>query len=59
MDKDTTYWNTHKMVWDELLSEIDTEIVTKIYNNPNCHEGRLFSRRVNSEVEKRLQLQTD
>jgi len=59
MEKDTNYWSLHKETWDELLSELDNEVITKIYNNPNCAEGRLFSRKVEKEVKQRLLLQVD
>ena len=59
MEKDTNYWSLHKETWDELLSELDNEVITKIYNNPNCDEGRLFSRKVEKEVKQRLLLQVD
>ena len=59
MDKDNHYWNIHKQVWNELLAELDTDVVMKIYDKPNSSEGKLFSRRVDKEAEKRIQLQLD
>ena len=51
IEKDKYYWDKHKKVFNEMISELDTEIINRIYNNPNCHEGRLFQERVDREVE--------
>ena len=59
MEKDNHYWNIHKQVWNELLSELDTDVVMKIYDKPNSTEGKLFTRQVDKEVKNRLQLQAD
>ena len=54
MEKDNNYWSTHKEVFNDLISELDTEIINRIYNNPNCHEGRLFQKKVDRKVEELL-----
>ena len=54
IEKDNNYWNTHKEVFNDLISELDTEIINRIYNNPNCHEGRLFQKKVDRRVEELL-----
>jgi len=54
IEKNNSYWNEHKKVFNEMILELDTEIVNKIYNNPNCHEGRLFQKKVDRRVAELL-----
>lgn len=52
MEKNITYWNIHKRVFNEMLSELDTEIANKIFNNPNCYESKILQKRVDKRVEE-------
>jgi hypothetical protein len=54
MDKDYTYWNIHKEVYNTFLNELDNTIIDRIYKNPNCTEAKLLNNRVNKEIEERL-----
>lgn len=54
MDKDYTYWNIHKEVYNTFLNELDNTIIDRIYNHPNCTEAKLLNNRVNKEIEERL-----
>ena len=55
IDKDNNYWNKHKEVFNEMISELDTDIANKIYNNPKCQEANLFLKKVNKRVEELLE----
>ena len=55
MEKDSTYWNKHKEIFNKMISELDTEIANKICNNPNCQEGKLLQKRVDKKVEEALE----
>ncbi len=55
MDKDNRYWNIHKEVFNKFLNELDTEIVDKIYRNPNCVEAHLLNKKVEKEIQQIMQ----
>ena len=54
MEKDNTYWMLHKDTYNEMMAELDMDVVRKIYNNPNCTEGRLLQKRVDKELEDKM-----
>ena len=54
MDKDNKYWSIHKSIYMDMLNELDNEVVSRIYKNPNCAEARLLSKRVDKEVYSKL-----
>ena len=56
IDKDNNYWSKHKEVFNEMISELDTDIANKIYNNPKCQEAKLFLKKVDTRVQELLQL---
>ena len=55
IEKNNIYWSKHKEIFNEMIAELDMDIANKIYNNPNCHEGRLFLKKVDKRVEELLQ----
>ena len=55
MEKDNTYWSKHKEVFNDMISELDTEIANKIYSNPSCIEAKLFLKKVDKKVTELLE----
>ena len=55
IDKDNNYWSKHKEVFNEMISELDTDIANKIYSNPSCIEAKLFLKKVDAKVKELLE----
>ena len=59
MEKDNTYWTLHKETYNEMMADLHMDIVRKIYDNPNCTEGRLLQKQADKATEDKMkQLQT-
>jgi hypothetical protein len=58
MEKDNNYWILHKEIYNEMMADLDTDVIRKIYDNPNCTEARLLQKRVDRAIQdKTKQLQ--
>ena len=55
IEKDNNNWSKHKEIFNEMISELDIDIISKIYSNPNCQEGRLFQQQVDKRVKELLE----
>jgi len=54
--KDYKYWQSHKMVFEELFWELAPEVRQSIADNPYCREAKAFEKKLEKEVCERLQL---
>jgi|TARA_B100001971_G_C18153871_1_gene517385 hypothetical protein len=54
IEKDETYWAIHKVVFQEMYDDLDMSIKSIVVNSPVSREGEILKKRVDAEVEKRL-----
>mgnify|MGYP001165351426 FL=1 len=54
IEKDETYWAIHKVVFQEMYDDLDMSIKSIVVNSPASREGEILKKRVDAEVEKRL-----
>jgi hypothetical protein len=54
IEKDETYWAIHKVVFQEMYDDLDISIKSIVVNSPVSREGEILKKRVDAEVEKRL-----
>ena len=52
MIKDSSYYNKHKVVYDEELQKLDTEIIKQIFDDPTSDESKLLSDRVDRIIKE-------
>jgi hypothetical protein len=54
MDKNKTYWELHKKVWQEEFDKLDTDIQRYIIDESLSNESKRLEDRVDSIMAKRL-----
>ena len=54
MEKDTKYWKTHKQVYNDMLTELDSEVIRRVFENPNGAESQLLNKKVEERTKETL-----
>ena len=52
MIKDNSYYNKHKVVYDEELQKLDMEVIKQIFEDPTSDESKLLSDRVDRIIKE-------
>jgi hypothetical protein len=52
MDKNKTYWELHKIVWQEEFDKLDKNIQRFVIDCPKSNEAKRLDERVDSLIEK-------
>ena len=50
MIKDNNYYNKHKVVYNDELQKLDTEIIKQIFEDPQSDESMLLNERVQNII---------
>ena len=52
MDKNKTYWELHKRLWQEEFDKLDKSIQRHVIDNPASNEAKRLDDRVDSLISK-------
>ena len=55
MIKDNNYYNLHKVVYNDELQQLDTEVIKTIFDDPQGEESELLNRRVSNRLKEELE----
>ena len=55
MIKDNNYYNLHKVVYNEELQELDSDVIKTIFNDPKGEESELLNRRVSNRLKEEME----
>jgi len=58
MDKNKTYWELHKKLWQEEFDKLDKNIQRHVIDNPTSNEAKRLDDRVDSVISEELTKKT-
>tara|TARA_Y100000310_G_C20614158_1_gene779692 strand:- start:700 stop:870 length:171 start_codon:yes stop_codon:yes gene_type:complete len=56
MIKDNSYYNKHKVVYNDELQKLETEIISQIFDDPQSDESQLLNERVDRILKEELDI---
>ena len=54
MIKDNSYYNKHKVVYNDELQKLDTTIISQIFDDPQSDESILLNERVKRIIQEEV-----